>query len=61
MVSVANYLTHGKTLGSFDSHVAPIGNHLLGTRTQDDNDMQATVLEEMLQMHDLKLLAAKNM
>lgn len=42
---VVNYLPPGKTAGSFECHVAPTGKHLLGTRTQDDNDMQASVLE----------------
>ena len=42
---MVNYLPPGKTAGSFECHVAPTGKHLLGTRTQDDNDMQASVLE----------------
>lgn len=45
IIFVANYLPPGKTAGSFECHVAPTGKRLLETRTQDDNDMQALVLE----------------
>lgn len=45
IISVANCLPPGKAVSSFEYHVAPRGKHLLGTRTQDDNDMQAPVRE----------------
>lgn len=45
IIFATNYLPPGKTAGSFECHVAPTGKHLLGTRMQDDNDMQASVLE----------------